>query len=100
MIALPGSCAVSFAYYRAALRAGIPNILISVLSALGGVFFMGVAVAGFINRKLKIFIRIAFVLGGIMMKFPACRLLSPGCFCVGRFFINKFLIKKLSASPF
>jgi TRAP-type uncharacterized transport system fused permease subunit len=56
---------------------------------------MGVAVAGFINRRLNIFIRIAFVLGGIMMVIPSVPVTLAGLvFCVGLFFINKFLIKK------
>jgi TRAP-type uncharacterized transport system fused permease subunit len=97
MIALPGFIVpYTFAYNPALLlRAGIPNIIISVLSAFGGVFFMGVAVAGFINRRLNIFIRIAFVLGGIMMVIPSVPVTLAGLvFCVGLFFINKFLIKK------
>ena len=73
MMALP--CLVipyTFAYNPSLLLIGSAGgILISFVTACVGVFFMAVAVAGYINRPILMPVRIAFVVGGIMLLVPS-----------------------------
>lgn len=80
MIALP--CIVipyTFAYEPSLLLIGSTGkIFISFVTACVGVFFMAVAVAGYINRPIPMPVRIAFVVGGIMLLVPSVMVSAAG----------------------
>lgn len=72
MTALPAFVVpYTFAYNQALLLMGEPlTILISVASAIIGVVFMGIAVAGYWKNKIRMVFRITLILSGILMVVP------------------------------
>ncbi len=72
MIALPAFVVpYTFAYNPAMLMMGSwYNIIVSTVTALVGVFFIGVATAGYVRREIPMLFRIPMVVGGIMLLVP------------------------------
>lgn len=73
LIALPAFVVpYTFAYNQAILLRGgdVLTILIAVITAVVGVYILGVAVAGYINKPLHILYRLALLVGGILLLIP------------------------------
>lgn len=72
LIALPTFIVpFTFAYNPSLLLIGEPlNIIISCITAIIGVVFIGIGVAGYINKQMHFLVRIAFVLAGVLMVLP------------------------------
>ncbi len=61
----------TFAYNQGLMLMGnLPNIVICTATAVIGVFFMGVSIAGYIKNQLSLPIRVIMFLGGVMMFAP------------------------------
>lgn len=97
LIALPGFIVpYTFAYNQALLlRGGMANIVISVVTAIAGVFFIGVSIAGYIKQKLKMVIRIILITSGTMLIIPNVFISTIALviclivFCYYKIFANK-----------
>lgn len=61
----------TFAYDQALMLNGtILNIIICAVTAIVGVFFIGVAVAGYVQSEISMIIRLIMFIGGILMFIP------------------------------
>lgn len=61
----------TFAYDEALMLNGsIGNILICAATSIIGVFFIGVAIAGYIKKEMNMAIRVMMFLGGVLMFVP------------------------------
>jgi TRAP transporter 4TM/12TM fusion protein len=88
LIALPGFVVpYTFVYNPALLlRGDMVNILIAIVTALIGVFFIGVAIAGYVNKPVPMFMRVLFVCGGVALIVPDVMVSAIGlAICVGLF---------------
>lgn len=73
LIALPGFVVpYTFAYNQALMLAGgdILNIVIGVVTAVVGVFLLGVTIAGYFKNEMAMVVRIILFVGGIMLLIP------------------------------
>lgn len=80
MLAVPAFVVpYTFAYNGALLLSGsMFDIVMGVVTAVVGVFFIGVALAGYINRNLNMAARVLMFVGGVLMLVPnlACSIVG------------------------
>ncbi len=70
------------------------NIIVSTVTALIGVFFIGVATAGFVHRPVPMLYRIPMVAGGVMLLVPNLLTSLIGLVvCLVPYLICQFLLK-------
>lgn len=72
LIAIPAFVVpYTFAYNEALLLNGnLTDIVIGVVTAIIGVFFTGMSVAGYTNKKMSMFMRVIMLCGGVLMLIP------------------------------
>ena len=90
-IALPGFVVpYTFVYNKSLLLIGsFGNIITSVITAIIGVLFIGMAIAGYTNKNINAIARLAFVVGGIMLLIPNLMWSIVGlAICVVTFVMN------------
>jgi TRAP transporter 4TM/12TM fusion protein len=80
LIALPGFIVpYAFTYNQGLLLSGsLTNIIITVITALIGVFSTGIGVAGYTNRNRNMISRAIFFIAGIMLILPDYKLSAIG----------------------
>jgi TRAP-type uncharacterized transport system fused permease subunit len=61
----------TFAYNEALMLIGSAgNLIVGIITAIGGAYFVGVGVSGYLQKDLSMMFRIAIVIGGIMLIIP------------------------------
>ncbi|WHH61197.1 TRAP transporter fused permease subunit [Petroclostridium sp. X23] len=61
----------TFAYNKALLLMGNPyNIALGVITAIIGVFIIGLAIAGYTNKRMNMILRVIMFIGGIFLLIP------------------------------
>lgn len=61
----------TFAYNEALMLSGaLPEIIVCAGTAMTGVFFMGISIAGYLKSEMNMVIRVVMFLGGVFMFVP------------------------------
>jgi TRAP-type uncharacterized transport system fused permease subunit len=72
LLALPAFVVpYTFAYNNALMLNGAPvDLVIGVVSAIAGSYFIGIGVAGYLKKDVKMSLRCVFVTSGILLIIP------------------------------